>query len=254
MFDRRMGRVPARMRVPFAVAVGLLGLAGLAACSGSGGHSSSSKAAESADATGMAGSARTGFTADQLKGALLTHINGTGPTTAPNAGSYASLPEIQAAVTQMLGTTITPKECEQATVLQGADLDTGALGGVPAAAVNFRVGTDAVSEVLASPADSAVAVALDKPVPAGCTHYSATAGGKTSQYAVKQDWVQGIGMQSARILNIRSPKQGSNVWSVLYRGHGFVGAITVTGPNASEAAVRELGQQAYAYAAQYLRG
>ena len=254
MFDRRMGRVPARMRVPFAVAVGLLGLSGLAACSGSGGNSSGSRAAESADATGKAGNASTGFTAGQLKNALLTRINGTGPTTAPDAGSYASLPEIQAAATQMLGTTITPKECELATVLQGADLDTGALGGAPAAFVNFRIGTDGVSEVLASPADSAVAVALDKLVPAGCAHYSATAGGKTFQYAVKQDWVQGIGMQSARVLNISSPKQESNVWSVLYRGHGFVGTITVVGPNASEAAVRELGQQAYAYAAQYLGG
>jgi hypothetical protein len=238
------------MRVPFAVAVGLLGLAGLAACSGSGGNSSSNGATESADASG----ASTAFTANQLKHALLTRINGTGPATAPDAGSYASLPEIQAAATQMLGTTITPKECEQATVLQGADLDTGALGGAPAAVVNFRVGTDDVSEVLASTAHSAGATALGKPVPAGCTHYSATARGKTFQYAVKQDWVQGIGMQSARILNIRSPKQGSNVWSVLYRGHGFVGAITVVGPNASEAAARELGQQAYAYATQYLGG
>jgi hypothetical protein len=59
-------------------------------------------------------------------------------------------------------------------------------------------------------------------------------------------------MQPARILNISSPKQESNVWSVLYRGDGFVGAITVAGPNASQAAVRELGQQAYAYAAQSL--
>lgn len=240
------------MRVPFAVAVGLLGLAGLAACTGSGGSSSSRGAGKPAGATGMASGVSTGFTAAQLKNALLTRINGTGPATAPEAGSYASLPEIQAAATQMLGTTITPKECEQATVLQGADLDTGALGDAPAAVVNFRVGTDAVSEVLASPADSAAAAALGKPVPAGCTHYSATAGGKTFQYAVKQDWVRGIGMQSARVLNISSPKQGSNVWSVLYRGHGFVGAITVVGLNASEGAVRELGQQAYAYAAQSL--
>ncbi len=94
--------------------------------------------------------------------------------------------------------------------------------------------------------------ALARPVPAGCAHYSATAGGKTVKYAVQQHWSSGIGPQSARIVNIKSAKPGSDVWSVLYRGNGFVGAITVAGPNASEATVRALGQQAYAYAAQSL--
>ena len=41
-------------------------------------------------------------------------------------------------------------------------------------------------------------------------------------------------------------------WSLLYKGNGFVGAITVVGPNASESAIRELGQQAYAFAAKAL--
>jgi hypothetical protein len=43
-----------------------------------------------------------------------------------------------------------------------------------------------------------------------------------------------------------------NQWSLVYQGAGFVGTVTVIGPNASEAAVRELAQQAYAFAARSL--
>jgi hypothetical protein len=238
-------------RVLVAMVAGLLGLGSLAACTGSG---SSSPTSVPTQAAGIPSKIASGtFSAAQLKGALLSRINGTGPEAAPDAGSYASLPEIQAAAAHMLGMTITPKECMPAAgVLQGADLDAGTLGHAPAAVVNFRIGADGVSEVLAATAGSPAAAGLAKAVPAACAHYSATAGGKTLQYAVRQVWVQGIGKQSARILNISSVKQRSNVWSVLYRGQGFIGAITVVGPNASEVAVRELGQQAYSYAAQQL--
>jgi hypothetical protein len=260
MSDRRTGRVPARMRAPLAVAAGLAGLvllAAVAGCTGSGstgsaGSSPSGGATATATAAGVPRGPNGTFSADQLKNGLLTRINGVGPVSAPDEGSYASLPSIKTAAARMTGTTITPGECAQATVLQAADLDTGALNGDAAALASFRVGADSVSEVLASHPGSAAVTTLVQSVPAGCAHYTAAAGGKKVQYTVKQDMVQGIGMQPARIVNIRSVKQGSNVWSVLYRGKGFVGAITVTGPNASEAAVRELGQQAYGYAAQYL--
>jgi hypothetical protein len=64
--------------------------------------------------------------------------------------------------------------------------------------------------------------------------------------------VTGIGTD-ARLLSVSPAGQArGNVWSLVYRGDGFVGAITVVGPNASEAAVRQLGQQAYAYAAKTL--
>ena len=43
-----------------------------------------------------------------------------------------------------------------------------------------------------------------------------------------------------------------DLWSLIYRGKGFVGTVTVIGPNASKEAVTELGKQAYAYAAKSL--
>jgi hypothetical protein len=194
------------------------------------------------------------FNAQQLKTALLTRVNGNGPVTTPAAGSYSSLPGVQAAAAQMNGVHVTPSQCMQATVLQGAVLDTGALSSAPAAVVNFRVVTNGVSEVLATPPSAAVAAALGQPIPAGCTHYTASASGKTFQYAVKQDWVQGLGKRPARVLDISllGQKVPASVWSIVFQGTGFVGAVSVDGPNASEAAVRELGLQAYQYATKTL--
>jgi len=43
-----------------------------------------------------------------------------------------------------------------------------------------------------------------------------------------------------------------NVWSVIYRADGFVGVVTVVGPDASQASAKKLASQAYAYARQPL--
>jgi hypothetical protein len=40
-----------------------------------------------------------------------------------------------------------------------------------------------------------------------------------------------------------------DVWSVVYRANGFVGAVTIVGPDATEASAKKL---AYQYAAQTL--
>jgi hypothetical protein len=43
-----------------------------------------------------------------------------------------------------------------------------------------------------------------------------------------------------------------DVWSVIYRAEGFVGAVTIVGPDATEASAKKLATQAYKYAAQTL--
>jgi hypothetical protein len=53
-------------------------------------------------------------------------------------------------------------------------------------------------------------------------------------------------------ISLLGQKVPASVWSIVFQGSGFVGAVSVDGPNASEAAVRELGQQAYQYAAKSL--
>jgi hypothetical protein len=42
------------------------------------------------------------------------------------------------------------------------------------------------------------------------------------------------------------------MWSLIYQGKGFIGTVTVIGANASQQAVTQLGQQAYAYATKSL--
>lgn len=242
-------RRPLRGLPAVLIAVSLAaGAAGLAGCTGSGSHAPGGNPSAS---NGMTMSATGMFTAGKLRGALLTRVNGVAANGAAQSGSYASLPQVRQAAKAMAALLVTPKGCGQPASVGGTGLD-GVLGSAPAAVVTFQVGANGVSEVLAAPADSAAAAALSTHIRAGCTHYRATTSGQTHQYTVAQSLVTGIGKQ-ARLLSVSPAGQPSgNVWSLLYRGDGFIGAITVVGPNASESAVRELGQQAYAYAAKTL--
>jgi hypothetical protein len=233
-----------------ALTVAAAGLLGVTAAAGVNGCSSRSNST-SGSVTGM--TTRIGaFSASQLRAALLTRVNGAGPATKPEAGSYGSIPEIQAATKALAALQVTPKQCVRATVLQAIVLDTGALGSAPAAVVNFKVGTNGVSEVLAAPADGATAASLSKPIPAGCDRYTAVSNGKAYHFAVQQSWAKGIGLHPARVLHIKTVGVKGDLWSVLYQGTGFVGTITVDGPNSTEAAVREIATQAYDYAARVL--
>jgi hypothetical protein len=129
--------------------------------------------------------------------------------------------------------------------------DPTALAGAPAAAVTFRVGTNGVSEVLIASSAKSASSALAGHVPAECTRYEEKVDGKTFTYGVKEQPVTGIGTQ-AKILNFHAVGATDDLWSLIYRGTGFVGTVTVVGPNASEQAVQQLGKQAYAYAVKSL--
>jgi hypothetical protein len=245
MFDRHTSSRLGWLMLATAIAGGLAGLAG---CTGSGSHAPGSATATNSMTMGQAAGM---FSAARLRGALLTRINGVGPAGRAHEGGYTSLPEVQAAAKAMAGLLATPRGCAQAAAVGGTGLG-GVLGGAPAAIETFQVGGNGVSEVLAAPGDSAAAAALGVRVPVGCAHYRTTSSGKTYRYDVAQSRVTGIGKQ-ARMVSVSAVGHATaNTWSLVYRGNGFVGAITVVGPNASEAAVRELGQQAYAYAAKSL--
>jgi hypothetical protein len=239
MSHSRWRRVPAVLLLPAAVAGAAAGLGG---CGGSGGR------AAGPVQPGPSAQARP-FASVKLRGALLARVNGVPAAVPAESGNYASLPEVQAAQQSRQGVTVTPKACAQAAL---TGFNSAVLASAPAAVITFRVGANGVSEVLVAAPDPAAASALGSRVPAMCDHYAATVGGKTFQYAVRESTVSGIGQQ-ARMLNVTTAGYpADDIWSLAYRGTGFVGAVTVVGPNASEAAVRELGQQAYAYAAKSL--
>ena len=118
--------------------------------------------------------------------------------------------------------------------------------------MTFRVGHDGVSEVLVSATPQVAATALANRLPAGCQHYTATVAGKTFHYSVQEKPMTGLANQ-ARALNVKAAGYAEvDVWSVVYRADGFVGAVTIVGPDATEASAKKLATQAYQFAAQTL--
>jgi hypothetical protein len=238
MFDGRSRRTAVLLLVPAAVAG-----ASLAGCS-----SSSSQAG---NASLSAKAAAGAFSAGKLRGALLTRVNGVGAATPAASGDFSSLSAAETGQ-QPAGAAkakVTPEDCAQATQ---AGFDPTVLADSPAAAVTFKVDANGVSEVLVSSPDSVASTALAGRLPAACAHFKETVGGQTLTYTATESALTGIGKQ-ARILNVRSSAgSADDLWSLVYRGKGFVGEVTVIGPNASQAAVRELGEQAYTYAAKAL--
>jgi hypothetical protein len=180
---------------------------------------------------------------------LLTQVNGVAAAAAASTGTYASVSQASTGKQAAGGVQVTPRACSGPA---SAGFGPTALAAAPAAAVTFRVATNEVSEVLIASSGKSASAALAGHVPAGCARYQERAGGKTLTYDVKKQAITGVGTQ-AEVLNVQAAGAASDdQWSLVYRGAGFAGTVTVTGPNASEKAVQELGQQAYAFAAKTL--
>src|SRR5579859_2475558 len=234
-----------------ALATTALALLGATAVAGCGGGSASS--ASPASATETAGVAATtghkAISAAQLKSALLTKVGGSSPATAAESGNYGALPDVQTSKQTMHGVKVKPAKCSSAAV---TGFNSPAFAHAPASVVTFRVGHDGVSEVLVSATPQVAATALANRLPAGCDHYTATVQGKAFHYSVQEEAVTGLANQ-ARALNVKAAGYAEvDVWSVVYRADGFVGAVTIVGPDATEASAKKLATQAYQYAAQTL--
>jgi hypothetical protein len=226
------------------VASGLLlvsvAVAGLSGCSSSG--TSAAIAAAKASSDG-------GLTVAQLRGALLTRVNGVAAAAPASSGKYSSLTTANTSKADAKAVQATPKTCAGAAA---TGFNPTALAGAPAAAVTFQVGSNGITEVLIASSAKTASTTLAGHIPAECAKYQATVGGKTYTYGSTEQKVTGIGQQ-AQVLSVQAAgAKSNNLWSLIYRGKGFVGTVTVVGPNASQAAVTELGKQAYAYAAKSL--
>ena len=230
-------------------ALALLGATAVAGCGGSASSSQAGANQTAGAATATATAQVQSLTAAQLKGALLTQISGAKPAAPAEAGDYGLLPDVKTSKQTMHGVKVTPARCAQATV---TGFNSAAFTHAPASVVTFRVGRDGVSEVLVSATPDVAHSALGNKLPAGCEHYTASVGGKTFHYSVKESPIAGLGNE-ARALNVKAAGYSQvNVWSVVYRADGFVGAVTIVGPDASQASAKKLASQAYAYARQSL--
>jgi len=230
------------MILPIAVA----GVAGVAGCSGSGHPAATASVRTSA----AKAAAVEGITPAMLKRALLTRVNGVAAAAPASSGSYASVAQASTGKQAAGSAQVSPKTC---TVAAAEGFVPAVLAGAPAVAVTFRVAANGVSEVLVATSGKAAAAALAGRIPAACARYQEKVGGRTITYNVTEQAVTGVGKQ-AKALNVRAVggAASDNLWSLIYRGSGFVGTVTVIGPNASAEAVQELGQQAYAFAAKTL--
>ena len=229
-------------------ALALLGATALAGCGG-GSASSTSQASATETAGAAATTGHKAISADQLKGALLTEVGGAKPATPVESGAYGALPDVQTSKETVHGVTVKPARCADVAV---TGFNSAAFTHAPASVATFRVGHDGLSEVLVSATPQVASTALASRLPAGCSHYTATVEGRTFHYSVREAPVSGLANQ-ARALNVKAAGYAEvDVWSVVYRADGFVGAVTIVGPDATEAGVTKLATQAYQYAAQTL--
>jgi hypothetical protein len=240
MFEPRWSRLPGIVAVPALAALAVAG------CSPG---SPAPPAAPPASSHPASPSGQASYTAAQLRGALLTKINGQSPAAPVESGAYGSLAQVKAAKNAMNGVTVNPAQCAQTTV---TGFSSPSFTSVPATVSTFRVGSNGISEVLLAPPSATAALALGPQLPAACTRYTATVKGKTFAYTVSKRTVRNLG-QAARAMNIKATgSQSINVWSVVYRATGFVGAVTIVGPNASANTATALAAHAYAHAAKTL--
>src|SRR6266571_3230979 len=219
-----------------ALATTALALLGAAAVAGCGNSASTSQAGATQTAGVAAATGHKSFTAAQLRNALLTKVGGARPAAPAEAGDYGTLPDVKTSKQTMHGVKVTPARCAQATV---TGFNSAAFTHAPASVVTFRVGRDGVSEVLVSATPDVASSALGNKLPAGCEHYTASVGGKTFHYSVKESPIVGLGNE-ARALNVKAAGYSQvNVWSVVYRADGFVGAVTIVGPDATQASAKK---------------
>ena len=235
-------------RLPVLAAVPALAALAVAGCS-SGQPAASGPAAQPASGQAAATPHTTSYTATQLRGALLTKINGQSPAAPVESGQYGSLAQVKATKSSMNGVKVKPATCAKTTV---TGFNSPSFANVPATVSTFKVGSNGVSEVLLSPSSATAALALKNQVPTSCAKYSAVVKGKTFEYTVSERTVNHLA-QEARAMNIEATGSESiNVWSVVYRASDFVGAVTIVGPNATATVATTLAAQAYAHAAKTL--
>jgi hypothetical protein len=231
-------------RVPATIAA-VAALAALAAGCSNGGTAAHTTGASKA-ATTQSGPV---YTAAQLRNALLTTLNGVKPAVPIESGLYGELPGVKATRASLKGVKITPAKCATAS---STGLASPKFDQVPATVTTFRDGSDGVSEVLLSPPAALMNSALTHAIPAGCAEYHAKVGSHTYTYRVKQEAAPSLGRDASE-LNVRaSGSDSANIWTVIYRTTGMVGAVTLVGSKASKADADTLAEIAYQHAEKML--
>jgi hypothetical protein len=213
-------------------------------------------AAAGCDGGGAQGAARpgagtapvgTGYTSDQLRQALPVELVGYQRTGEPDAGEYDSLQAIQNFTQLQRQVTLDKPQCANTSQISG-------LGSAPAALIMFTKanGQSTTATLIAVPSATAEQQ-LRVRVPAGCRSFRAKIGQQWSTHEVIEVHGQGIGL-GARTVGVTTTTGSTAVktWYVVLRGRGYLGTITLYGPNVTRTEAERLARQTYDHAERIL--
>lgn len=203
-------------RLSAARVLALLSLAlGLTACGGSS-HPAGGGSQKSQTPTAKSQS----YTAQQLKAALLTSVNGFTPSSPAQAGAFGGLAATQTTRKTLAETTVVPASCNHA-------MPFDRLAAVPAAYVAMPVKKGiVVSETLLSPPVDLQQAALGSPPSDECGHVTVKAGDASLSMSEKTGPKPPFGTAGYSTLTVSSNgPSDSEGWLITFSAHGYVAQI-----------------------------
>jgi hypothetical protein len=218
----------------------------LSGCSGGG--SSSAATVPSATRTGPGA-----YTSDQLRQALLAELAGYQRAGEPDSGPYSTLKAIRNFEQLQGQVTLDKPKCADASKAFGLTADTQ---NVPAAITTFARTTGAtITETLVAVPAGVAEEQISRRVPALCHTFRAKVAGQTSTHQVIESTPDrhqiGEGSRTVGLVTMSGTLKVT-MWFVVFKAHGYLGTVSVYGPDATRSQVEDLGRQALAQAERIL--
>jgi hypothetical protein len=188
------------------------------------------------------------YSADQLSQALLTEISGYQQSGIPQSGQYGSLAAVQNSHQMQQAVKIDKPQC-----LPRALAADRTVRAAPAALTAFARGPQSASEALLAVGPDVAAQQVRKRVPAGCRTFRVRVDGRWSAATVVEPHGARIGEGSRTVGVSTTGRQGAvRTWIVVLRSRGYLAAITLFGPTATQAEAEKLARKAYQQAERIL--
>lgn len=184
------------------------------------------------------------YSADQLTQALLTEVRGYQQSGIPQSGQYGSL-----AAVQNSGEMQQEAEIDKPRCLPRSLTADGAVRTAPAALAAFTGPSGSLSEVLLAVGPDVADRQVRMRVPFGCRAFRVKVGRRWSAATVVEPHGARIG-EGSRTVGVTTA--GTRTWIVVLRSRGYLAAITLFGPTASQSAAESLARKAYQQAERIL--
>lgn len=218
----------------------------LSGCSG-GGSSSAAAAPSTAQTTPGV------YTSDQLSQALLADLPTYQRAGEPDSGPYATLKAIRNFEQLQGQVTLDKPKCADSSRAFGLTADTQ---NVPAAITTFARATgETVTETLVAVSARVAEEQISRRVPALCHTFQAKVAGQTSTHQVIESTPDrhqiGEGSRTVGLVTMSGTLKVT-MWFVVFKARGYLGTVSVYGPDATRSQVEDLGRQALAQAERIL--